>query len=1040
MRNLIVLTFLLITFLSVQAQSDNYHIENYTVEHGLPNPYIKTISEDTSQFLWIGSSNGLSRYDGINFVNHMYDVDNPNSLPAAEVKRILIDKKNNVWAQGANFVARLNECNGEFDIQIHPYYLSKKNIKAWEISEKRLIVMNADSCSIFDPIDAQKNQIIIQFPIDSLSYSDVTYLIQDANKKIWIGTKQGLFSGKLENNIIILSQTYFNESVFDHHIQYLFETHRGEIIATSDKGIMVNTDGAKEFTFFEGFTWTYGSFNGLILGHLSQDQENKLWIVNNYFIWIYKIVDGKWTNVDRIQLDATLNHVYHDTANNHWVSGRKGVFKLLEKPPNFTPHIIDSEDLEGANNELVFGVDVDSSGAIWTCGWGLYKKEKNAKKFTRIFKFKGNDSQLSFHEFYGMYRDNDQNLWLSTIKDGVIKISNNHQIYEQIKFDHHDKYPYRNEYIKQIQFDQDNDAWITRRGGVSIIKNNDNNNQIHFELEKKPREITFIDIDSDQVAWVGGYTNKIYRIEKKSGTIDTIVLDDANHFSCLLSDKNGKDIWIATNGGGIWKLDKETLKVNTKYTKKEGLLENSIYGIEQDDSGNLWLPVDRAIVKFNPITEEFTNYTKNDGLPFDRFVQNATYKDKACYIWFCTDADAVIRIHPDSMQKNDLDYHQPVILENISVFDQNQCFPQPVKNLKKFSINSDSNFIAFDFIYPEHARLKNILYSYKLEGWDKDWSSPSTSNHVSYANLDPANYTFKVKATGTGEVWSNQQLNLAVEVIPQLHEKLWFKILLWILGILALLVISYYFYKRRVKQLNDNTYYAKLEALRSQLNHHFIFNTLNSVNSFIARGDKLEMNNSLGRLAKLIRTLIDHSKSTWVSLDDEIQFLENYMELEKVRFGDRFQFDFNNELSVPARNLQIPPMLIQPFLENAVNHAFPNSNQTGLITLTLTEIKGYLKVSISDNGEGYLKVKNNRKKQLHNTHKSIGIVNVRSIISNLNQLLGKKGTLDIIDKSTIDTNEKGTLVKLLIPTSIVTKSTTYTETTTIKNIESNLSE
>lgn len=1020
MKNqLITLCFFLFYSFVINGQSNEFYIENYGIDQGISDPWINVVTQDAQQYIWFGSVNGLTRYDGTEMTNFMFDVEDSLSLPQTNVLNILVDKNSRVWTVGSKHLARLNECSQTFDYRIVPYYYQTTLLRSWKLNEEEWLISSDDSISIFDPISLERKELEFQFLDDSISYESITSVIKNKQGQFWVGTKLGLYYGSLKDRIVLLKPTYFDEQQFTDPVQSLFETHRGEILASTRRGIAVSKKGKIHLEQFEGFLWPYGKYTGLQFEDISEDKNNKLWILNNYWVWTYEVVDDRWKRDDKIKLTASLNKIYHDQSNHHWIASRDGVFKLLAHPPNFSDYSIVPEKIEDVKDDNIFGVDVDKNGDVWFAGWGLYRIDGQTKEQEKVTYFKGNNQSLNTYYFNSLYRDPDDNLWLGSSSEGIVyKISNHHQNIEKIILEEEEAKNYRNTHVYHFEADHDGDIWIARMGGVSFIQK-ESGKVFHFDLGSERKEFNNIDIDKEGNIWTVGTGNLLFRINKNNSKIDSLFLPKGVNPSWLLVDKNNKSIWVATNGHGLFKINKLTLVIEDRYTKQHGLYENSIDGIAQDSKGNLWLPINRAVVKFDPLSKKFTHFTANDGLNFGRFTSHSLFQEKDGHIWFATVDAAAIRFHPDSIQKKIINHHRAPMLKAISIFEKAQCFVNPVKNLQEFSVNSDSNFIAFDFIFPEYARQKNISYSYQLEGWDKDWSSPSASNHVSYANLNPGEYTFKVKATGTGEIWSDKQLRLEVKVIPQLYQKKWFRFLIWALGIFLVIGLIYYLHKKRTKKLKDHNFKVKLEALRSQLNHHFIFNTLNSVNSFIAKGDKLQMNQSLAKLASLIRTLIDHSKSEWVLLDDEINFIENYMQLEGLRFGDRFKFEFIKTISAAHNHLKIPPMIIQPFLENAVNHAFPNSSHRGLIELSIKDLqvdgKEYLKVIINDNGEGMLKTQRKLSKRANEQHKSIGIDNVRQILNNLNQLLKTNSTLEIIDKSSLPDNQNGTLVDILIP-------------------------
>jgi len=203
-----------------------------------------------------------------------------------------------------------------------------------------------------------------------------------------------------------------------------------------------------------------------------------------------------------------------------------------------------------------------------------------------------------------------------------------------------------------------------------------------------------------------------------------------------------------------------------------------------------------------------------------------------------------------------------------------------------------------------------------------------------------------------------------------------------------------------------------LKSLRSQMNPHFIYNSLNSVNNYISKSDEKAANKFLSDFSRLMRSVMDNSKHDFVTLSSEIQILEVYLKLEHSRFSDKFDYQFDVSKELEAEQYLVPPMLIQPFIENAIWHGLRYRNDKGLLNVSVNKDKDAIKVLIQDNGIGRkkseeLKTKNQKE------HASTGLKNIENRISIINQLYHTKIGLAIIDIE--DEHETGTHVTLTIP-------------------------
>ncbi len=236
-------------------------------------------------------------------------------------------------------------------------------------------------------------------------------------------------------------------------------------------------------------------------------------------------------------------------------------------------------------------------------------------------------------------------------------------------------------------------------------------------------------------------------------------------------------------------------------------------------------------------------------------------------------------------------------------------------------------------------------------------------------------------------------------------------IALLILGIFALIVLTYFLVKN-IREKQKSNMKIRLASLRAQMNPHFIFNSLNSVNGFISQNEEIEANKYLSDFSKLMRTVLNNTNNEKITLEEELKSLEIYLSLEQSRFSDKFDFVLDIDSDISTQNIQIPPMLIQPYLENAVWHGLRYREEKGLLTLAIQMEGNSLKVSVSDNGIGRkqsLALKTKHQKD----YKSTGMSNTQERLTILNKLYDKSYTVKVIDLQTAD--DTGTIVELRMP-------------------------
>jgi LytS/YehU family sensor histidine kinase len=239
-----------------------------------------------------------------------------------------------------------------------------------------------------------------------------------------------------------------------------------------------------------------------------------------------------------------------------------------------------------------------------------------------------------------------------------------------------------------------------------------------------------------------------------------------------------------------------------------------------------------------------------------------------------------------------------------------------------------------------------------------------------------------------------------------------------IIGLLSLLLLAalaaFYFILKNVKARRQANQLLLLKSLRTQMNPHFIFNALNSVNNFISKNDERSANKFLTDFSKLMRLVLNHSQKDFIALEEELNLIELYLKLEHLRFRDKFDFDFKKETTLSAVDLQIPPMLIQPFIENAIWHGLRYKTEKGQLNVSVQKEGKTILVTIKDNGIG--RQKSQALKTINQkNYQSEGLKNVGKRLELINQIYGKNYQISIADANPTET-EPGTIVHLKIPT------------------------
>jgi two-component sensor histidine kinase len=331
---------------------------------------------------------------------------------------------------------------------------------------------------------------------------------------------------------------------------------------------------------------------------------------------------------------------------------------------------------------------------------------------------------------------------------------------------------------------------------------------------------------------------------------------------------------------------------------------------------------------------------------------------------------------------------------------------------KRISLEHDENFFTIHFASLDFTAPEKNQYAYRLEGVNEDWVYPKDENQASYTDIDPGTYTFKVKGSNNDYVWNDQPVSLLIRIYPPFYRTTWFMLLVFLSAGMVVFVLL----RLRIQALKKEKNNVELEQklLRSQMNPHFIFNSLTSIQNFMLNEEVGKANHYLVKFSKLLRLILSHSRTNFISLSQEIETLEHYLTIQKIRYNQSFDYSLEVSESLDPEKVLIPPMLTQPFVENAIEHGFKLAEHPGRLYIQYAPKGQNIQIVIEDNGIGIerskqLKAKNSR------DHQSLATKITWERILNLNRFRKHKIHMEIHDLGKNGDNQQGTRVDLRIP-------------------------
>ena len=721
---------------------------------------------------------------------------------------------------------------------------------------------------------------------------------------------------------------------------------------------------------------------------LSKDKKNNLWLCNDDGGAIF-YKNGNLSNpINKHLKNYIVSSVLQDNNDDYWFTTmNNGIFYLSLK------NIFSYTVKNGLLNNNIKSIEIDNNN-IWIAYNSNKISKLNKNKFTHIEV--SNNDNVKIKKL--LYDKNKKQLLIGS-SDYLFVINNKKTERRPSKNKFNSTEIDGNININDIAINNKGNYYVLAcKNGIELYKNNKLNKYLG-DLSIFSLNTNSILFDNDSSIWLGTinglwkYENKLFidygRINKK---FKITVLDIIKYKNKLI---------IATKGGGILIYNNNKI---TQLTKNNGLSSNTITTLLITDNNKLWAG---SINGLNSIVlNDNDNYIINNQ-NFYKLISN--------------------EIRDIKKNKNRL-----IIATNkgLYFFDYKKQFKKPIKvplylnNIKingidtviksNYVLHSNQNNIEITFEAVFFKKVLNLQYRYKILGLDTNWIT-TKNNIIRLSKLQYGDYKVIIKVFDfNNDILTNKHI-----IKIKIKKPLWiqeFMIGIYIISILVLFYILYLVRMKKVQQkmiIEQDINWHKKQALFSQMNPHFLFNALNSINNYILHNEKRAASKHLSKLSVLIRRILENSQNEYILLENEIATNKLYLEIEKLRLKNKFEFEFIIDKDIDTHSMKIPGMILQPFLENSVWHGIQLLDKKGIITINLKKKKHTIIITVKDNGIGREKTKEIKNKT-KSTHKSLGINIVRKRINLMKKHLNKDISIEYIDIYEKE-NPMGTSVIITIP-------------------------
>lgn len=992
---MLLLIILLITTNIVYVSAyNNINFKNITSEDGLSQGTVETIIQDDQGYIWLGTNDGLCRYNGYEFKIYKHDEELENSITNNYIVDIKQDNSGNIWVGTANGLSKIDtktDLITNYNMNDEEKSLSHYNIGDILITKSGdVLVGTSDGLNIYNE---KKDEFYRIFNKDSdLSSQFIRSLAEDENQNIWVATNNGIDKIDIKNNKNIIS----------------FKTGDGKFDISENDIYVVRYDP-------KGYIWAGALKEGL----------NRIDINTNEV--------KQYKNDDRDEKSLPGNHVkdiLRDSSGNLWVGTDNGLAKYNEQTENFATYKNKIYDKTSLVNDEVFSIQEDESGLIWVgtyAGISMFDPNTNIEHYK---KDPFDENSISDNPIHGIYEDKDGLLWVGTNSKGVNVINRKNYNVKHLNKTSKD-YPISDDNINDIvgidnkifiatknglnEVDKDfktiniyntedgicnnnitalfadskKNVWIGTANGISVLNTNTNEiidiTDILTNHNIEDQYIKVIYEDSKGNYWVGCFIDGgLVKIDPNKRTIENYrnkkedkTSISSNNIRSIVEDKNG-NLYIGTSYG----LNKLNESNNTfeRYSEKDGLSNNTVYGLLVDDNNNLWASTNLGISKLDTNTMTFETFNIIDGFQGNEFNGRAYYKNKSGELFF-GGINGLNIFRPNDINRS---RYVPTV-----IFDEFKVNGKVYKDINNQEFKYNENTINISVFISNYKNTKNIQYMYKLEGVSDSWDI-SRSNNINYSDLAPGTYTLKIKARSySGKVSDESAVKFIIKP-PIWKSKAAILIYLIIITIVIYRTINSVkrldnLVKNKTLQLTkemekNDKLLKKVIELEKRKNNYFVnlshelrtpLNVISSTEQLVTELNKSKdgigksklngcmqvVRRNTNRLLNLINNIIDTAKIESGSYqlnirEHDIVYIVEEATLSLKDYIERKGIELIIDPEMEEKIIKCDEHEIERCIVNLVSNAAKFTPEGGTIEVTIEDLDEKVKIIVKDTGIG----------------------------------------------------------------------------------------
>ena len=812
--------------------------QHITAEQGLSQNSVMCIAQDHQGFLWLGTRDGLNRYDGYNFKVYKHGPDNPGSLLDSEIIALYEDRSGTLWiGTGGGGLHKFDRARDRFVQYQHDPHdansLSYDYVRS--IYEDRSgtlwIGTGGSGLNKFD----RNTEHFTHYQHDpnnaqSLSHDQVWAIYEDQAGILWIGTNGGGLN-RFDRN----TEQFFHyqhdpddaHSLSDNRVTSISEDQSETLWIGTQNGLNLFDRETQQFRHYQNDPENPRSLSHNQIWALYADQKGDLWVGTRDGLNRF---ERKTDQFLRYQNDPlvpySLGHnyiqtLYEDTSGILWIGTAGGGLNTFDRQmQQFAHYQHDPNDPNSLSHNEVWAIHSESedqqsgpADVLWigTWGGGLDRYDRKTEHWRHYRHEPDNPESLSNDSVTSVYEDASDVLWVGTWGGGLNRFDRATEQFVHYQHNPDDPHSLGHNVIRTISGDRTGMLWIGTNGGGLNHFDPQTGHSIRYRSDPDdPQSLSgnwvfAIYEDREGVLWIGTGNDGLNRFDEKTGGWIHYHHDPKNAQSLssdqiwsIYEDRFGV-LWIGTGDGGLNKFDRVS-ETFTHYREKDGLPNDVIYGILEDETspdgegGNLWLSTNKGLSKFHPATETFKNYDVSDGLQGNEFSRGAYYQSQNGEMFF-GGINGFNAFYPENITDNP--FIPPVVITDFQLANKpaaigaDSVLQQVVSETENLTLSYQDRVISFQFAALNYRSPQKNRYKYRLEGFEQDWNETNSSRrYVTFTNLDPGQYVFHVIGSNNDGVWNEIGTSLPITITPPWWEMAWFRGIV-LAAMLAILLGSY---------------------------------------------------------------------------------------------------------------------------------------------------------------------------------------------------------------------------------------------------------